>query len=104
MSNIVRHASSYKSLDAAAMKRFVAWLEERDSGIQPSYHYSGRCMFGATCFGLVGDLADIQSALMEFAFAHPDAQDAIARLVRTQRRDEMGRDMIVYFPDVDISD
>ena len=86
----------------AVMRRFAAWLEDNDTGIEPCFGYSGRWMFGQTCFGLVGSLADIQCALMEFVEDNPDDGSVIRNLVKSQRRDNMGLDMIVYFPDVDI--
>lgn len=50
--------------------------------------YSGRAMYGAECFGLVGDGHDLELALSE-----------LPRNVRESARwDSMGRRSIVYFP------
>lgn len=47
--------------------------------------YSGRCMFGATCYGIVCD----------------DPEDVIAEVgVKGARTDSMGLHIIVYWPHV----
>ncbi len=84
------------------MRKFAEWLEENDTGIRPYYGYSGRGMFGDTCFGVVGDPNGIQGALMDFAYDCPAARGAVGRIVKNQRRDSLGKGMIVYFPGVDI--
>ena len=87
---------------AEAMRRFADWLPEGDSGVRPFFKYSGRFMFGGTCFGVVGQLADIQVALMNFAAEHPECAKAVRDMVKGQRVDNMAMEMIVYFPGVDI--
>lgn len=69
-------------------EKVVAILEKE--GIEASVYenYSGRCMFGATCVGIVcGDLLAVGSAM---AKAKIPAKD------RPRRQDNMGLDMIVY--------
>ena len=86
---------------AHAMRQFVDWLDE-GSGVEPFFKYSGRAMYGEKCFGITGQLADIQTALMDFVAVHPDCARAVRDMVKTQRIDNMALDMIVYFPGVDI--
>ncbi len=97
-----REPESYALDPDEAMKLLATWLEDSDCGVRPYYGYSGRGMCGATCFGLVGSFTDIQVVLMDFVVDNPEVRDAVRQLVQTQGRDEMGREMIMYFPDVDI--
>ena len=87
---------------AEAMSAFASWLEDNDANPKPYFNYSGRCMYGKTCFGIVGDIGDIQAALIDFTLANPDMAETIRNIVKEQRRDNFGLDAIVYFPDVDI--
>ncbi|MCL2000119.1 MAG: hypothetical protein FWG74_01675, partial [Planctomycetes bacterium] len=87
-----------------ALRRLVAWLKENDARVKPYFHYSGRFMFGSECFGLVGAIIAIQAALLDFRDDHPDTGPAIKKLVKRHRTDQMGLDMIYYFPGVDIED
>lgn len=68
-------------------------LADRVDG-QVRYDYSGRSMYGATCFGVVCDVNDV---LFGVALAQvlPDDADDLAPAART---DSMGHDTIVYFP------
>ena len=86
--------------DVAGM--LVDWLEENDAGAEPRHGYSGRGMFGRRCFGLVGSIEEIHAALIGFVADNPQTADIVRELVRGQKRDNMGMDMIVYFPGVDI--
>ena len=99
MRNVSRSA---RPTSVEAMEAFVAWLEENDAGVTPHYKYSGRFQFGATCFGVVGSLTDIQTAFMDFALSDPGMGKALRETVKNQRRDSMGLDAIVYFPGVDL--
>ena len=86
------------------MRRFVDWLDGKAFGVHPHYGYSGRWMFGQTCFGLEGNPADIQCAFREFVKVNPDARVAILKIIKGQRIDNMGLSHIVYFPTVDLKD
>lgn len=85
------------------LRMLASWLEENEPGVTPRYGYSGRGMFGERCFGLEGSVNGIQAALMGFAADHPQTMDIVRKLVKNQRQDNMGTDMIVYFPGVDIA-
>ena len=87
---------------AEAMTSFVSWLEENGLELELFYDYSGRAMFGAQCFGIAGDLAEIQAALLDFALSNPEMGEAVREAVKGQRFDNMGLDMIMYFPGVKI--
>ena len=103
MTATTRRVAGTKNANATeAVKRLAAWLEENDTGTEAYLKYSGRFMFGATCFGIVGQMADIQTTLMDFVADHPEHARAMRELVKGQRSDSMGRDIIIYFPDVDI--
>ena len=85
-----------------AMRLFAAWLKNADSEAEFMYGYSGRFMYGMRCVGIVGGLSEIQTALMDFALSNPAMGEIIREIVKTQRVDNMGLDVIIYFPGVDI--
>ena len=85
-----------------ALKRFVAWLKGKDTGVTPHRGYSGRFVSGKKCFGVVGHMASIQGAFLDFIDDHPECSGVIRELVRSQRIDDMAKEKIIYFPDVDI--
>lgn len=72
--------------------------------------YSGRGMYGSECLGVVvprgelGDfIADLVEGLGEFCDGDEDSDinhRDVADGLRMMRTDDMGRDMIVYFPGV----
>lgn len=51
--------------------------------------YSGRCMFGRTCYGIVCD------------FAETCIEEAASRGLRGAKKDSMGLQAIVYWPSVE---
>lgn len=64
--------------------------------------YSGRGMYGATCFGIVfREHRDIFSFFVELAVEDYDTAELLARKAR---QDSMGRDAIVYFPGCTLDD
>lgn len=72
--------------------------------------YSGRCMYGAKCVGIVHDVSDlrvayaiVQASLNANLDAY-DALDVLDTLARDARTDSMGRSTIIYFPDVEATD
>jgi hypothetical protein len=74
------------------------------AGLDPSavyWDYSGRGMYGATCFGIVGSLSDAVKVLIGLAEQETrnegDAEN-VRELVDLMRTDSMGPDSIVYFP------
>lgn len=66
--------------------------------------YSGRFMFGETCFGVTvddGGIAIGVALTLACRADSDDIQDAAqkaARIARTARTDSMGRSTIIYFP------
>ena len=75
------------------------FAEDKDYSILADY--SGRCMYGSKCFGLVG-LSPVSMG-MELAshLAHNDEVELADRLARGVRQDSMGLDSIIYFPNVE---
>jgi len=78
-----------------------------DLGLNFTDDYSGRAMFGETCWGLSGDAADadIGFAFMEAAIRwglSPDEYDDVRWVKRflPRRTDSMGRGTIWYAPHV----
>lgn len=87
------------------------WNSDIDMDNGPRWGYSGRGMYGKTCFGFVGD----EEQYAEFLFAlieqnHEDdahVSDAIqvAREFSSRVcRDSMGFETIFYFPGVTVLD
>ena len=96
-----------------------------DTGAEPRC-YSGRGMYGAECLGVVGEddecdklLSSIITALIDDVYqmsidaddteeslqnarkTMDNAQCIVSALIRGQRRDTMGKQIVVYFPDID---
>lgn len=57
--------------------------------------YSGRYMYGSHCFGIVGDAGDYGRFIAHLTKRNEDLALDLALNVTT---DNMGRDMIYYFP------
>ena len=98
------HKNRKSSISKASVVRKLAeWLRENTgNGVVPYFKYSGRFMYGETCFAVTGNPNDIQAALMDFAFQHQRMAEIIRGLIKDQRQDDFGLDTIVYFPGVDI--
>lgn len=91
-------------------------LEEE--GLQVRDNYSGRFMFGETCFGVVVDniataVSDVSEALREIIIAERRddldlAKEAADMLedgkLNECRTDNMGLDYIVYFPHITVEE
>ena len=69
-----------------------------------AFAYSGRFMYGKTCFGLVGNFSSILKALFAFLADYPEHAKALAKTVKCMKSDSLGRQEIVYFPHVSIPD
>lgn len=54
--------------------------------------YSGRAMYGEECFGIVGSMGEIMSFQAELP------RSLARQLARAFRTDDMGLDVIGYFP------
>ena len=74
-----------------------------DAEVEGLRDYSGRAMYGDKCLAITGGLGEIMAAIVT-ACLHADVDDEtkyeIERAVRGVRTDSMGRDTVVYFPDV----
>jgi hypothetical protein len=68
-------------------KQIVKKAEKLGLEIRPSY--SGRGMFGATCLGVVGSMADLDTLLSE-----------VRGSAKGLRKDSMGLDYIYYWPGI----
>ena len=89
-------------------------LEEE--GLSVRDDYSGRCMFGRTCFGIVVDniataiydLANILQSIIDEAPESDLADDAEALIeydgFNTCSTDNMGLQYIVYFTDITVAE
>jgi hypothetical protein len=67
------------------------------------YSYSGRCMYGKKCLGVtVKDIMKVFAALIESS--DEDNKSEIAHCVERARRDSMGYDTVVYFPNITYDD
>lgn len=85
-------------------------------GLRVSDNYSGRFMFGETCFGVVVDniataVYDVSEVLREIIIAErrddPDLAKEAADMLEDGkltecRTDNMGLDYIIYFPDITV--
>jgi hypothetical protein len=86
-------------------------IENKGEDFRLYRNYSGRCMYGRTCFGIVASnvgsiFADLVEGADEFfsKFYDEDMEPPhilreLARMMRLYRQDNMGHDVIVYFPD-----
>lgn len=57
--------------------------------------YSGRFMFGDTCFGVIGDQQSYGQFMIELAAGDPELAKELANAVKT---DSMALSTIYYFP------
>lgn len=92
----------YETLKDALYETPEVYFEDAESVIYRDY--SGRGMYGASCFGLVMDSeADVVQVLIELSHdgegcATSDRKDAVQQLARAMRSDSMGMSGIWYFP------
>jgi hypothetical protein len=70
---------------------------------EPRWDYSGRYMYGKTCFGFVGDVSDLAAFFYHLALVTEDDDTIFYDLHRALRTDSMGMNTIFYFPGVDVS-
>ncbi len=80
--------------DVDIIRELIETLEAE--GLDVRTDYSGRCMYGARCLGVTvdhsGAIFQLGQLLHEFDW------------LGEPRTDNMGRDVIVYWPDVDTKD
>ena len=77
-----------------------AWIDWfREEGFDVRTDYSGRWMFGKTCFAIVGDA----TTLVKFIrYACEVLADQEREWLNDMRSDDMGRSTIYYWPDVSV--
>jgi hypothetical protein len=72
-----------------------------DMGFDPvetiRWDYSARGMYGASCFGIIGDLRLYGNFILALSI-YVDDIDEMTDLVNRVRTDSMGHDTIFYFP------
>ena len=71
-------------------------LQGSDPAAELRTDYSGRSMFGKTCLGFVVSNPSIVGTAVALGLADTELDPML--LMATSRRDDMGRDHIVYFP------
>lgn len=76
---------------------------------KPSYDYSGRGMYGETCFGFVVEgsaLAGYASFIQELADLQTNLEEirTVLEWVTDVRSDSLGLSTIVYFPNLQIGE
>ena len=59
--------------------------------------YSGRCMFGKTCIGIVGDNTML-ICMQLVEYLNVEGYDDIVNKLGSPKTDNMGKSYIVYFP------
>lgn len=66
-------------------------------------HYSGRGMYGRTCVGIVTFQSPIKIVTALFRHLIDEGMDAdvIEDLLSDAKSDNMGKDIIVYFPSIE---
>ena len=60
--------------------------------------YSGRGMYGDTCYGFSGDVAHIIGDVLQDIADMPDLIRQFGEMLAISRRDSMGFRTILYFP------
>jgi hypothetical protein len=80
-----------------------------DNDLTPRFGYSGRFMYGRTCFGLVGNIAQINSFIITLVLDlmeddNNEVNEEFIDSFREMKLDSMGLDSIMYFTNLDIKD
>lgn len=68
------------------------------------WDYSGRGMYGRSCFGIVGRMADYSRFLVALATEGEEGHDVAWELTDRVSTDNMAYDTIFYFPGAQIED
>jgi hypothetical protein len=66
--------------------------------------YSGRGMYGKTCFAVTGDVQDFGKFLLAVADHDNGGHDTAQDLANAVRTDSMGRQTVFYFPGFPVND
>ena len=77
-----------------------------DAGVEDvRFDYSGRGMFGRTCFGFVGSVRDLATFFYRLGLVTDEVEgdDGTGEeLARALRMDDMGLQTIFYFPGLEV--
>lgn len=67
--------------------------------------YSGRAMYGDTCIGIIGAARDLILFVVRVStWFEEDDTELVEELADNVRSDNMGTDMIFYFPGIKLED
>lgn len=77
-------------------------FEQLEMDFQVRDDYSGRGMYGEKCFGIVGSLVDLLTMIN--VIIELGLNIHIETLARSPQQDNMGREMIYYFPNLQVED
>lgn len=80
-------------LKSEVVEEILDYKFDHEIGVRPDY--SGRAMYGGTCFAIVGSDQDLLEFMVFLAQEDAEAAETLARSVR---RDNMGMDMVFYWP------
>jgi hypothetical protein len=91
----------------------IVILDSLPNGFEPYYEYSGRCMYGETCFGITGNLRHIpeffirltQNIIQYQEVNVPENKTKAAQVLQafeTMEMDSLGLDSIIYFKRINI--
>ena len=93
------------------MKFSKALVEELEcQGVGVYHKYSGRFMYGATCFGVVGDVDEFVGKMYllsrnpEFGAVCDEFFTGLAQKSLVMRFDSLCTDTIYYFPDITVEE
>ena len=76
-------------------KRFIEIAHNADLKVQS---YSGRAMYGAQCIGIEHKNPILVTAIIVAQAEDDEEAEALVSVFRHARTDQMGLDMIIYFP------
>lgn len=75
---------------------------DMDSGLR--WDYSGRGMYGRTCFGIIGRLENYAQFLLSLAAVDAEGAEIASALAERTATDNMAVDTIYYFPRVEVTE
>jgi hypothetical protein len=90
--------------------RSTLWGILHDADVEDTdvrFEYSGRAMYGKTCFGFVGSLASLATFFYQLGVQSTDVNelgDVAEELSMRLRSDDMGFGTIWYFPGFEVHD
>lgn len=78
----------------------VLWDSDIDMEEGPRWGYSGRGMYGKTCFGFVGSMENYGAFLVTMALTLEAGEDFAREFASRVATDSMGFETIFYFPGI----